>query len=53
MENDDEVLELKQGLTIFATAKAENDSLHKIVINSLDNESPILLINEKEVCMAA
>ena len=53
VENDEEVLELRQGLTILATAKAGDDSLYKIVINSLDNVSPISLIDEKEVCMTA
>ena len=53
VENDEEVMELRQGLTILATARAGDNGLYKIVINSLDNESPILLIDEKEVCMTA
>ena len=53
MENDEEVLELMQGLTILATAKVEDDGLYKIVINVFDNDNPISLINEEEVCMAA
>ena len=51
--NDEEVLELRQGLMILATARAEDDGLYKIVINPLDNISPISLIDEEEVCMAA
>ena len=51
--NDEEVLELKQGLMILATARAGDDGLYKIVMNSLDNVSPISLIDEEEVCMGA
>ena len=51
MENDEEVLELRQGHKILATANAGDDSLYKIVINPLTC-SPISLIDEKEVCMA-
>ena len=53
VENDEEVLELRQGLMILTTVKAGDDGLYNIVINSLDNASPISLINEEEVCMAA
>ena len=53
MENDEEVLKLKQGPTILATAKAGENGLYKIVINLFDNENPISLLNEKEMCMAA
>jgi hypothetical protein len=53
VENDEEVLQLRQGLTILATARAGDDGMYKIVINPLDNESPISLIDEEEVCMAA
>ena len=53
VENDKEVLKLRQGLMILATAKAGDDGLYKIVINPLDNVSPISLIDEEEVCMAA
>ena len=53
VENDEEVLELRQGLTILATARAGDDGLYKIVINPLDNRSPISQIDEEEVCMAA
>ena len=51
--NDEEVLELKQGLMILVTARAGDDDMYKIVINSLDNVSPISLIDDEEVCMAA
>ena len=53
VENYEDVLELKQGMTIFATARAKDDSLYKIAINSLDNENPISLRDEEDVCMAA
>ena len=53
VENDEEVLEPRQGLMILATAKAGDDGLYKIVIKSLDNECPVSLIDEEEVCMAA
>jgi hypothetical protein len=53
VENDEEVLELKQGPTILATARAGDNGLYKIVINPLDNKSPISLIDAKKVCMAA
>ena len=53
VENDEEVLELRQGLTILVTVKAGDDGLYKIVINSLDNVSPISLIDDEDVCMAA
>jgi hypothetical protein len=53
VENDEEVLELMQGPTILATARAGDDGMYKIVINPLDNRSPISLIDEEEVCMAA
>ena len=49
MENDEEVLELKYGLTILTTAKVGNDGLYKIVINPLDNENPISLIDEEKM----
>jgi hypothetical protein len=52
VENDEEVLELRQRLTILATARARDDGLYKIVINPLDNVNPISLIDEEEVCMA-
>jgi hypothetical protein len=47
LENDEEVLELMQGLAILATARARDDGLYKIVINFLDNESPISMIDEE------
>ena len=50
--NDEEVLELKQGLMILATARVGDDGMYKIVINPFDNVSPISLIDEEEVCMA-
>ena len=53
IENDEEVLELWQGLMILATVEAGDDGLYKIVIKSLDNECPVSLIDEEEVCMAA
>lgn len=53
VENDEEVLELRQGLTILATAKAGADGLYTIVIKSPDNVSPVSLIDEEEVCKAA
>jgi hypothetical protein len=53
VENNEEVLQLRQGLTILATARAGDDGMYKIVINPLDNESPISLIDEEEVCMVA
>ena len=52
VENDEEALELMPGLRIFATSRAGDDGLYKIVINSLNNGSPISLIDEEEVCMA-
>ena len=52
MENDEEVLELRQGHEILATANAGDDGLYKIVIKPLTC-SPISLIDEEEVCMAA
>ena len=53
VENSEEVLELRQGLRILATARAGDDGLYKIVIAPLDNGSPISLIDEEEVCMVA
>jgi hypothetical protein len=52
-KNDEEVLELRQGLTILATARTRDDGLYKIVINPFDNGSPISLIDDEDVCMAA
>jgi hypothetical protein len=50
MENNEEILELKQGLTMFATTKVKDDDLYKIVINLLTC-SAISLIDDKEVSM--
>jgi hypothetical protein len=52
LENDEEVLELRQGHEILATANAGDDGLYKIAIKPLACSS-ISLIDEKEVCMAA
>lgn len=50
LKNDEEVLELMQGLRIFATAYARDDGLYKIVIKPIII-STIYLIDEKNVCM--
>ena len=52
LENGEEVLELRQGPRLLATAKAGDEGLYKIVINSLDNTNPVSLIDEEEVCEA-
>ena len=51
--NDEELLELKQGLMILATARAGDNGLYNIVIKPFDNVSPISLIDEEDVYMAA
>ena len=52
MEMNEEILELRQGHEIFATAKVGADGLYKVVIKPLTN-SPVSLIDEEEVSMAA
>jgi hypothetical protein len=50
MHGDEEVIELRQGPKVLATASAGFDGLYKVAIKPLAS-SPV--INEEEVCMAA
>ena len=52
LDNAEEVLELRQGHSLLATAHAGAEHLYKIVIEPITT-SPISLIDEEEVCMAA
>ena len=50
MQGDEEVIELRQGPKVIATASAGHDRLYKVVIKPLASSSTI---GEEEVCMAA
>jgi hypothetical protein len=52
LDNAEEVLELRQGQSLLATAHAGAEGLYKIVIEPITT-SPISLTDEEEVCMAA
>jgi hypothetical protein len=52
LDNDEEVLELRQGQSLLATAHAGAEGLYKVVIEPITT-SPISLTDEDEVCMAA
>jgi hypothetical protein len=52
MDNDDEVLELKQGFSLLATAHAGDEGLYRLIIESITS-CLISLTNAEEVCLAA
>jgi hypothetical protein len=52
MDNDDEVLELKQGFSLLATAHAGDKGMYRLIIESITS-CPISLTNAEEVCLAA
>ena len=52
LDNVEEVLELRQGQSLFATAHAGAEGLYMMVIESITS-SPISMTDEEEVCMAA
>ena len=52
MDNDDEVLELRQGQSLLVTAHAGDEGLYRLIIEPITS-NPISLTDEEEVCMAA
>ena len=52
MDNAEEVLELRQGQSLLATAQAGAEGLYRLVIEPVTS-NPISLTDEEEVCMAA
>lgn len=52
MNNDDEVLELRQGQSLIVTTHAGNEGLYRLIIEPITSSS-ISLTDKEEVCMAA